>query len=57
MHLGEFVDLVKSLGKHSHHTAQEYSKAVQTCVDLIRAGEDLPPDEVGKFLVAKGWSD
>ncbi|HEU4797913.1 MAG TPA: hypothetical protein VFT63_03240 [bacterium] len=52
-----FSDHVSRLGKQSHHTAQEYPKAVELIVDLLRSGERLYPEDVRSFFAGKGWSE
>jgi hypothetical protein len=42
----QFNEMIHHMGKHSHHTAQEYSKAVKMFVDLYLAGERPHPDDV-----------
>jgi hypothetical protein len=55
--LAWFSDHIARQGHPSHHTAQSYPQAVELIVDLLRAGETLPPDDVRSFFAGKGWRD
>jgi hypothetical protein len=55
--LAWFSDHIARSGNQSHHSAQDYPKAVELVVDLLRAGETLKPDDVRSFFAGKGWSD
>ena len=47
----------KSLGKTSHHTAQDYEKAVKTFVDLYFENEHPHPDDAREWLESGRWSE
>lgn len=55
--LDRLGDAIARLGKGSHHTAQDYPKAVQTFIDIIQAGEMPHPDDVRDWALGKGWRE
>jgi len=55
--LDRFADMVAGLGKQSHHTPQEYPKAVRLFMDLAEQGILPHPDEVKHWARDRGWSE
>ena len=54
--LRNLFDTIAHFGKQSHHTAQEYPKAVATFVRIYESGVYVHPDEVKHMAEAEGWS-
>lgn len=48
---------IKQLGKQSHHTPQEYPKAIRAFVTIFESGEYVHPDDVKHWATDHGWSD
>ncbi len=48
---------IKRLGKQSHHTPQEYPKAVAAFAAIFTAGEYVHPDDVKHWAIGRGWSE